>query len=241
MSPHRVGLAVACLVGFTLAAHAEEPARPNAGARIGSLGGTVSVRGAGQPQWRPAAAERQLAPGDDLWTQPGAQAKLELGHAAVALQEKTQVQVGTLSGTDTEFRIVQGALELSVPALGRGESYQIQTPRGVMRVMQAGRFVVEAGSGELPTKVTALAGTAQLVGTESGLIVSTGQTGVVTGVDGGLSYAVQLATAPEAPAQTAAASAEPPPAAEPIAAEPVADKPPPVVEPAPGEAPAVEN
>jgi hypothetical protein len=198
----------------------------------------VSVRSAGQPQWRPAAAERQLAPGDDLWTQPGAQAKLELGSAAVALQEKTQVQVGALSANDTELRIVQGALEVAVPAIGRGESYQIQTPRGVMRVMQAGRFIVEAGSGEEPTKVTALAGTAQLVGTESGLIVTTGQTGLITGVDGGLSYAVQFAAgAPEAPAQTAAAAPAAPPAA-----EPVADKPPPVVEPsAPGEAPAVEQ
>jgi len=221
MSPHRVGAAVACLVGFTLAAaHAEDAGRPNAAARLGSLSGTVSVRSAGQPQWRPASADRQLAPGDDVWTQPGAQAKLEFGGAAVALQEKTQIQVGALSTTDTEFRIVQGALEFSVPALGRGESYQIQTPRGVMRVMQAGRFVVEAGSGEQPTKVTALAGAAQLVGTESGLIVSTGQTGLVTGVDGGLSYAVQIAAAPEAGAQTAAVPAEPPPV-EPV----VADKP----------------
>src|SRR5208337_4108886 len=84
----------------------------------------------------------------------------------------------------------------AVPGFGPGESCQIDTPRGAVRIMQPGRFVIEAGAGEQPTRVTALEGTAQIVGAESGLIVAAGQTGVVTGVDGGLSYAVQPASAP---------------------------------------------
>jgi len=49
-------------------------------------------------------------------------------------------------------------------------------------------------------------GSAQVVGSESGLIVTAGQTGVVTGVDGGVSYAVQFTNAT---ASAATAKAEP--------------------------------
>lgn len=215
MSPRRAGTAVACLIALTLPALAAEPAPAERAARIGSLSGTVSARSTGQQQWLAAVTERALAPGDQVWTQPGAQAKLELGGAALALQEKTQVELVLLSATDAELKLVQGTAELVVPTIGRGENYLIDTPRGTMRVMQSGRFVIEAGSGEEPTKVTAFTGTAQLVGTESGLIVSAGQIGVITGVDGGLSYAVQMVAGPaDHGAETAAVPAEaaPPPA-----------------------------
>jgi hypothetical protein len=76
--------------------------------------------------------------------------------------------------------------------------------------MQPGSFVIEAGAGERPTRVIVIAGAAQVVGVESGLIVSAGQTGVVTGVDGGLSYAVQFTPA--------TAAAEPPAPVDPEAA-----------------------
>jgi len=217
MSLIRVGCAVACLIVSAGAGRAEDAAAPARAARIGALSGMVSAHGAGQTQWLAAVSDRALAPGDDVWTQPGAQARLELGGAAVALQEKTQIELVVLTRVDAEFRLVQGAVELAVPGFGPGESCQIDTPRGAVRIMQPGRFVIEAGAGEQPTRVTALAGTAQIVGSESGLVVASGQTGVVTGVDGGLSYSIQPAIAPAA--ETAAVPAEPAPAAaEPAAA-----------------------
>jgi hypothetical protein len=218
MSLIRVGCAVACLLVSAGAGRAEDAAAPERAGRIGALSGTVSAHGAGQTQWLAAVSDRALAPGDGVWTQPGAQARLELGAAAVALQEKTQVELVALTGADAELRLIQGAIELAVPGIGRGESYQIDTPRGVVRVMQPGRFVIEAGAGAQPTRVTTLEGTAQIVGTESGLIIASGQTGVVTGVDGGLSYAVQPASEPAA--ETAAAVPKVAPPAETAAVPP---------------------
>jgi ferric-dicitrate binding protein FerR (iron transport regulator) len=229
MSLIRVGCAAACLIVSAGAGWAEDAAAPERSARIGALSGTVSARGAGQSQWLAAVTDRVLAAGDGVWTQPGAQAQLELGGGAVALQEKSQLELVVLSGVDTELRLVQGEIELTVPSLGAGEHCQIDTPRGVVRVMQSGRFVIEAGAGEQPTRVTAFAGIVQIVGTESGLIVGSGQTGVVTGVDGGLSYAVQQAAIPAetaavppepTPASSAPASASSPPVAAPPAASP---------------------
>jgi hypothetical protein len=212
MSLIRVGCAVGCLLASVGVGQAEDAASPERTAHIGALSGTVSTRGAGQTQWLAAVSDRVLAPSDGVWTQPGAQARLELGAAAVSLREQTQVELVGLTGVDAELRLIQGTIEVTVTGLGRGESCQIDTPRGAMRVMQPGRFVIEAGGGEQPTRVTALAGTAQLVGTESGLIVAAGQTGVVTGVDGGLSYAVQQAVLPGA--ETAAVPPEPAPTPE---------------------------
>jgi ferric-dicitrate binding protein FerR (iron transport regulator) len=220
----RAGCAVACLVALASAGRAADDG-PNASARaarIGALSGTVSVHGAesgpGKAQWLAAVTDRVLAPGDGLWTQPGAHASLELGGAAVELQEKTQIELAGLSAVDAELRLVQGAVELRLPAFGPGESYQIDTPRGAVRVMQPGRFLIEAGAGDQATRITVLEGTAQVVGSESGLIVASGQIGLVTGVDGGLSYAVQQAVVPgeHAPApETAQAPVEPAPQAAP--------------------------
>ena len=198
MSLIRVGSAVACLLVSAGPGWAVDAASPERSARIGELSGTVSAHGAGQTQWLAAVSDRMLAPGDGVWTQPGARARLELGAVGVALQEQTQVDLVVLTGSDTQLRLIQGTVEVAVPALGAGESCQVDTPRGALRVMQPGRFVIDAGGGEQPTRVTVLAGAAQIVGTESGLIVMAGQTGVVTGVDGGLSYAVQQAAMPGA-------------------------------------------
>ena len=220
MSLIRVGSAVACLLVSAGPGWAVDAASPERSARIGELSGTVSTHGAGQTQWLAAVSDRMLALGDGVWTQPGARARLEFGAVAVALQEQTQVDLVVLTGSDTQLRLVQGTVELTVPALAAGESCQVDTPRGALRVMQPGRFVIEAGGGEQPTRVTALAGAAQIVGTESGLIVMAGQTGVVTGVDGGLSYAVQQAAVPGA--ETASVPLEPAPAAPEVAAMPPA-------------------
>ena len=179
-----------------------------AASRIAGLSGTVAVHGSGQSQWLAAVAERALAAGEGVWTEPGAKARLEVGAAAVELGEKTQLELAAVDGRDAELRLVQGALDLSVPGLARGASYQIDTPRGAVRVMLAGHFVIEAGGGDQPTKVTVIQGAAQVAGSESGLVVSTGQTGLITGVDGGLSFAIEpTATASEAPTAIA-----PPPA-----------------------------
>ncbi len=174
--------------------------------RIGALSGTVSVHAAGQTRWIAAVSERALVSGDGVWTQPGARAKVELGRAAFELQEQTQVEVTNLTGVDAELKLVQGALGVTVPSFGPGETWQVDTPRGAVRLMQPGSFVIEAGAGETPTRVTVIAGAVQVVGSESGLIVTAGQTGVVTGVDGGVSYAVQFTTAT---ASAATAKAEP--------------------------------
>jgi hypothetical protein len=229
----RVGSAVACLVMSAGTGWAGDAAAPERTARIAALSGTVSTHGAGQTQWMAAVSQRVLKPGDGLWTQPGAEARLELGGGAVALKEQTQVELVGLSGSDAELRLIQGIVELTVPALGSGESCQIDTPRGALRVMQPGRFVVDAGAGEQPTRVIALEGTAQIVGSESGLIVSAGQTGLVTGVDGGLSYAVQSAGMP--PAETAAVPPAPKPEAA-LAAAPAVAAAPPEAKPAPDSA-----
>jgi hypothetical protein len=226
MSLIRVGSAVACLLVSAGPGWAADAASPERRARIGELSGTVSAHGAGQTQWLVAVSDRMLAPGDGVWTQPGARARLEFGSVGVALQEQTQVDLVVLTGSETQLRLIQGTVELAVPALGAGESCQVDTPRGALRVMQPGRFVIDAGGGEQPTRVTTLAGAAQIVGTESGLIVMAGQTGVVTGVDGGLSYAVQQAAMPGA--ETAAVPAEPAPVPPPAAA---------ISEPAPAAAP----
>src|SRR4051812_49101428 len=98
--------AVAALVLASAASLADEgPAGPgdrpgDRSGRIGALSGTVSVHAAGQTRWIAAVSERALVSGDGVWTQPGARAKVELGRAALELQEQTQLEVANLTGVD---------------------------------------------------------------------------------------------------------------------------------------------
>src|SRR5581483_1802261 len=120
------GAAVAALVLASAASLADEaPTGPGDRAgRIGTLSGTVSVHGAGQTRWIAAVSERALVSGDGVWTQPGARAKVELGRGAFELQEQTQIEVANLTGVDAELKLVQGALGVTVPSFGPGETWQ---------------------------------------------------------------------------------------------------------------------
>ncbi len=163
----RAGCAVAWLLALAAPGRAGETAADPAApvGRIVAVSGAVSVHGPEQTQWSAAEVERTVAPGEGLWTQPGARATVTLGGAQLGLEEKTQVELANLTDQDTEVRLVQGAIDLRVPAIARGESYQVDTPRGAVRLMLAGRLVIEAGAGDLPTKVTVLEGAAQIAGT----------------------------------------------------------------------------
>jgi len=132
--------AVAALALTTVASAAPswaETSPGRRGSRIGTLSGTVSVHAAGQTKWIAAVSERALVSGDGVWTQP-ARAPGRGRGAAFELQEQTQLELANLTGVDAALRLVQGALDVTVPSFGPGETWQVDTPRGAVRLMQPG-------------------------------------------------------------------------------------------------------
>src|SRR5258706_11088876 len=125
----RGGAAITALALISAASLADEgPTGPgdrpgDRSGRIGALSGTVSVHAAGQTKWIAAVSERALVSGDGVWTQPGARARVELGRAAIELQEQTQLELAHVSPVDAALRLVQGALELALPSFGPGETW----------------------------------------------------------------------------------------------------------------------
>jgi len=151
--------------------------------RVGRLAwtqGTVSFHTADQDSWSPAVVNYPVTQGAAFWTQPGAEAGLQVSDVLVALGPTTELDIDTLDETNFAATEPQGEVYLRVRSLTPGETYSLQTPRGTVTIATPGRYEITAGTTGTPTLVTVLEGAAQVSGAQP-LDVPPGQTAVITG------------------------------------------------------------
>ncbi len=149
--------------------------------RIARLEGTVSSHGAGATQWTPAVLNFPVSSGDALWTQPQAQADLQVGDSLITLADSTELDVATLDDRNLLATEPQGALFLDLRDLRPGETYTINTPRGAVQIATPGEYEVLAGDSATPTRVVVVRGAAQLTAGTLALRAGQGQMAVATG------------------------------------------------------------
>ena len=101
----------------------------------------------------------------------------------IAMAPRTELDVAVL--TDTEFQATepQGEVYLGVQAARPGETYAVQTPRGLVTLTAPGRYGVAAGDVQNPTAVTVIEGSAHVEGPGLSLDVGAGQAANITGTD----------------------------------------------------------
>jgi hypothetical protein len=85
-APHKAALSLALLL-LAVCAHAAAPTRV---ARLGYLEGEVSFLQTGDPDWVQASLNRPLTTGDQLWTDRGGAAELQLEGAAIRMGARTR-------------------------------------------------------------------------------------------------------------------------------------------------------
>ncbi len=198
------------------------PDAANPPARVGRLAqitGTVSTHAADATQWSPAALNTPIVSGDAFWTEPQAQARLELGATAFTMSGSTELDITSIDDHAFAATLPQGELFLAIPTLPAGDTYAIATPRGTVQITAAGRYDIAAGDTADATTLTVVEGAAEITGPSLALQVAATQTATVSGTDnfqGSVGAAVQtpfltamLAAAPE---QLASAVAALPPA-----------------------------
>lgn len=151
--------------------------------RIAKIDGTVSFHTADEDQWNPATLNYPLTTGNALWTEPGARAELQIGSGnRLVMDSGTELNVTVLDDRRFEAGLPQGTAYLSVSDMAPGDSYAIQTPRGLVQITEPGRYVIAAGDDETPSSVTAIeGGTARLTGRAPNQTVPAGQTATITG------------------------------------------------------------
>ncbi|MBV9782850.1 MAG: hypothetical protein JO264_03440 [Acidisphaera sp.] len=175
----------ACLATAPLPAMAQ-PAAGDPPARLGRLAvlqGTVSFHTVGEDHWDPATLNYPVTSGNAFWTEPQAQAAFQVAASSVWLNSATELDVSTLDDRSVQATAPEGELYLHLRGLRSGETYTVQTPRGLVTITANGRYDIVAGDTQNPTTLSVLEGTAQLTGNNISLAVNAGQTASVTGTD----------------------------------------------------------
>ncbi len=171
--------------------------QPDPPARVGRLArttGSVSYHAAGDTQWTPATMNFPVASGSSFWTEPNAQAEIELSASRVGLAGGTEIDIGALDANGLRATLTQGQILLRPRDLAAGETWSVQTPRGTVTTAHPGRIAVSAGDTGSPSIVSVLEGEATVTGPGLEQTLTAGQAASITGTD-----TMQVSVGPAAP------------------------------------------
>ncbi len=180
--------------------------------RLARMTGTVSFHAQDETEWSPAVLNYPITAGSSFWTQPGAQASIEVSASRVVMAPQTELDVSDLTDTAFVGTVPQGEVYLQVQATTPDETYAVQTPRGLVTLASPGRYGITAGDTQDPTLVTVIQGSAHIEGPGVTMDVDANQTASVFGAD---SFQASVAPAQPDAFLTAMLNAERRPAAPP--------------------------
>ena len=151
--------------------------------RLAQLSGAVSFHAQDDSQWNPATLNYPVTQGSAFWTEPNAQAVIEVSASRIAMAPGTELDIAALTGTACQATEPQGEVYLNLRPAAPDETYAVQTPRGMVTFAVPGRYGVVAGDIQTPTVVTAIEGSAHVEGPGVSLDVGPGQAASISGSD----------------------------------------------------------
>jgi hypothetical protein len=135
---------VPLLFGFAAGAWAEDAADPPG--RVGRLSlieGKVSFHDSEQEQWTPATLNWPVTSGQSFWVEPGSRAEIQIGDAALRLDEGSELEIVRLDDNSIVLKLPFGAINVHLNRPS-GE-VEVETARTQVSLRGAGRFRVSAG------------------------------------------------------------------------------------------------
>jgi hypothetical protein len=154
-------LLATCAAGGALADQDDPPGRV---ARLSQYEGEVGYSPAGEDQWVDAAINRPLVRGDRLWTERGARAELQIGSAAIHLDEQTSFEILDLDDRVAQVQVTEGTISLSVRRLSSDQVYEIDTPTLAFNVSQPGRYRIDVAPDGSDTTIVVWEGSGEAAG-----------------------------------------------------------------------------
>jgi hypothetical protein len=162
---------------------ADEYDPPGRVARLKYLRGPVSFQPAGDSDWVAAVVNRPTTTGDRLWTDSGARAELSLGSATIRLAGATGFSFLNLDDRTVQIELTQGTLGIRVQRLGRGETFEVDTPNQAFTILRPGQYRVEVSEDGYTTFVTVRDGEGEATGAGRTYTVGSGESATFTGMD----------------------------------------------------------
>lgn len=128
-----------------LAATSPDTDPPRRAARLGYLGGAVSLTPAGLQDSTPAEVNRPFTTGDRFWSGADGRGELQTENAAIRFGGHASFAIQELSNQATLIRLESGTLSVRLHALAPLEDFEIETPQFTFRLNRLGAYRVDAG------------------------------------------------------------------------------------------------
>ncbi|MBW8722740.1 MAG: FecR domain-containing protein, partial [Polaromonas sp.] len=158
-----------CLAGLALPTWADDnddngPDPSTRVARISYLQGNVSLQIGHSDEWINARLNRPLTNRDQLWTDSGSRAELQIGMATIHLDQNTQLGIMELSDKVLQVRLNQGVLNIAVRGMDNDDTVEIDTPNASVTIPEPGSYRIEVSDHDDVTIVQVRDGSAEVAG-----------------------------------------------------------------------------
>jgi FecR protein len=156
---------------------------PGRVARLGYMQGSVSFQPAGETDWVGAVPNRPMSTGDQLWTDQGSRAEVQLGSAVIRLGANTGFSFLSLDDDTVQIQLTSGAINITVRRLGEGDDFEVDTPNQAFTAFQPGHYRVEASPDGNSTIISVRDGEGEADGGGQTFDLRGGQRGTFSGTD----------------------------------------------------------
>ena len=102
--------------------------------RIAAITGAVSFHNQADTQWSAASVNYPVSSGNAFWTEPSAEAQLEISDSRIALAGGSEFDVYTLDASGLQGIAMQGETYVHLRDLAPNEAWSVQTPRGLVHL-----------------------------------------------------------------------------------------------------------
>ncbi len=138
---------------------------PGRVARLSLASGAVSFKAADTDVWVPATLNRPLTTGDELWTDHGGRAELDIGSVVVRLDSGTSAGILNLSDRSVQIRLPEGSAQLRVRRLDEDdeEEVEVDTPQAAILVERTGNYRIDVAGHGRETALTVRRGQAEVL------------------------------------------------------------------------------
>jgi hypothetical protein len=156
---------------------------PGRVARLGYLQGSVSFQPAGETDWVGAVPNRPMSTGDQLWTDQGSRAEVQLGSSTIRLAPNTGFSFLNLDDDTVQIQLTSGMINLSVRRLGENDVFEVDTPNQAFTIFKPGRYRVAVNADGNTTMVSVRIGEGESTGGGQSYDLISGQRATLSGTD----------------------------------------------------------
>ena len=137
---------------------------PGRVARLQYTTGSVSIQPHGTDDWVQGSVNRPLTIADNVWADKNSRAELNVGTGLIRIGSETSLTLTNVSDNSVQLSLHQGAMNLHVRHLYRGEVYEVDTPNQAFTILKTGDYRFDVDPNADTTLVTVWRGEGESTG-----------------------------------------------------------------------------